>query len=143
MKILDLNSKKSILDLKKEIQKLDYPVYFETDQVQNFSHIVYRLRESRAFREKLEYNYMGYIRGNERKKSIAFWNPDGSTLLIIPTKGYVSISDFAKNGSDKEWTALFNNVRRCVKKGEYISTHGHGIAWLHVRLEENPKYYRW
>ena len=62
--------------------------------------------------------------------------------MVIPIKPYANIYQFAKESSDREWLALFNRVVKNLKSGyKYISTHGHAVPWLHVRIEKYPKYY--
>jgi hypothetical protein len=51
--------------------------------------------------------------------------------------------DFTFNASDKEWVDLWKRVAKesmKIKHPFYISTHGHGVNWLHIRLEKNIKY---
>jgi hypothetical protein len=140
---VDLTNVNSLLRVRDEIAELPYNVYFETKPVKNLKRVRYRIRRAAWLRWKLEHDYDHELKGNEKKLSIAFWNKDKDTLLVIPTHGYLNISDFAKHGTKKEWLALFNQVRKNVRDEEYISTHGHGVAWLHVRIEEKPKHYRW
>ena len=75
------------------------------------------------------------------KISTDFKNLSGDTVLVIPVKPYSNIYQFAKNGSEREWLALFRRVVKNFKKGQYISTHGHGVSWLHIRIEDYPKYF--
>ena len=51
--------------------------------------------------------------------------------------------DFTFNASPKEWTGLWKRVAKeskKMKKPFYISTHGHNVNWLHIRLEKNIKF---
>ena len=61
-------------------------------------------------------------------------------MLVIPIKPYVTIYDFAKRATDREWLALFRRTRKLTLKGDTISTHGLGVSWLHVRIENPPEY---
>jgi len=142
-KFVDLTDKNSLLKIKDEISSVSYDVYFETLPVINLKKVKYRIRKARWLRWKIEHSYDKYLAGNEKKLSIAFWNKNLDTLLVIPTRPYLHISDFAKNGSKREWLALFNRVRENVRYEEHISTHGHGVAWLHIRIEKEPKHYTW
>lgn len=87
----------------------------------------------------------------------AFSNLGKDGLLIIPNEpvadGSVNCRDlvsFCQTASD-DWlhefwervgqealSALAENSSR-----QFLSTHGFGVLWLHVRLEERPKYYRY
>jgi len=137
-----LNRGEDLLKIKQEIAELPYTVYFETEHISDFNEIEYRIRPSSWLRPRLEYDYLPYIKGNEKKLSVSFpsiRNPN--IMLIIPTKGFLHISDFAKHATDRQWLALFRHVRRLTRKNDCISTHGHGVSWLHIRIEEEPLYY--
>lgn len=136
-----LNKGEDLLKIRRQIAKLPYTVYFETEIIKDMNKIRYRIRQSRWLRPRLEYDYLPYIEGNERKLSVSFPSIYEDTILVIPTKGFVNISDFAKHATERQWLALFRHVRKLSKKGDAISTHGHGVAWLHVRIEEDPKHY--
>ncbi len=44
----------------------------------------------------------------------------------------------------KFWRTVGMEVARAIAEGaafRYLSTHGLGVRWLHVRLEQRPKYY--
>lgn len=74
----------------------------------------------------------------------------GGTLLVIPPdtgKNFSHLGTFNKFGSLAEKRALWKKVatelERKLKRGEivYVSTHGTGVSWLHVRLASRPMYY--
>ena len=49
-----------------------------------------------------------------------------------------------KKPTEKEWIDLWEIVKTKLEKSNeklYVSTHGHGVPQLHVRLEKYPKYY--
>ena len=132
---------KSLLRIKKQIMSIPDTVYFETSQIIKLDRVKYRIRKSKWLRPWLESDFLPYIKGNEKKLSISFPSIYEDTMLVIPTKPYLNISDFAKRGSDREWLALFRRVKKLVRKGDHVSTHGHGVSWLHIRIEEDPKHY--
>lgn len=79
-------------------------------------------------------------------KYTQFYNRSGDTLLVIPiVKTSPNITHFAKNTNKDEWLGLWKVVKQHLNKDKnkklFISTHGHGVDYLHVRLEEHPKYY--
>lgn len=74
----------------------------------------------------------------------------GGTLLVIPPdtgKNFSHLGTFNKYSSAAEKRALWKKVaielERKLKRGEtvYVSTHGTGVSWLHVRLASKPLYY--
>jgi len=73
------------------------------------------------------------------------------TLLVVPPdtgKNFSHIGTFYKNSTTNEKRALWKKVAVELEKklaaGEtvYVSTHGLGVSWLHVRLSSTPKYYQ-
>jgi hypothetical protein len=134
-------SKESLLDLKKKISNKKYTIYLETTSIEDKSNVKYQLRKSYYLREELEYDFDEYIQGNTKNLSVSFLSLNGKTCLVIPTKGYLNINDFAKKATDREWLALFRKTGKLVKKGDHLSTHGHGVSWLHMRIEKIPEHY--
>jgi len=150
--ILNLNSIKSILSLRKMIVSTQPPdclrwedckswLYFISKPItSNKIHFTLK-RKKYQINKQLSNSYDKYIK-NSKGTTASFLSP-GGTRLVIPRKGYVNIVDFAFNASDKEWVDLWKRVKKesmKMKKPFYISTHGHGVNWLHVRLEKKLKY---
>lgn len=59
-----------------------------------------------------------------------------------------SISTFLRSASAENIGALWSQVgeevsKKVNDKPTWISTAGLGVPWLHVRLDERPKYYRY
>lgn len=86
------------------------------------------------------------------KQCTTFYNKSGDTLLVIPRKSsqhrYSNLYQFAKNAPLKTWSNFFKKVDAAISKyrkktglDPYVSTHGHGVSWLHVRISAKPKYY--
>ena len=84
---------------------------------------------------------------------VAFDNLGKDALLVVPSpyKSKVDYSDFAaffENAPDSQQHALWRMLGKCVKERLsyqplWISVAGGGIAWLHVRIDTYPKYYRY
>lgn len=91
---------------------------------------------------------------NKCNKNITvFKNPSGDTTLIVPCikdkiEIYAHIAKFIRNAPNNQIYDLFKMISKKIKKllGKnkvvYLSTHGLGVYWLHVRLDQKPKYYR-
>ena len=77
--------------------------------------------------------------------------------MIIPNKEqksdfkiYNSIRSFLKDGTSKQINLLFSQIGITLEKllqdnqGKkvWLSTHGLGVHWLHIRLDFSPKYYQ-
>ena len=143
MPIKNFKSKEDLLKLKKEISKYDDNIYFESYKILDLKIVKYRIRKTGGIpRIPNDRAYKKYIEENKNKLSTEFLSLGGDTTLVIPIKPYANIYQFAKGSSDKEWLALFNKVVKNFNPDDfYISTHGHAVSWLHVRIENRPKYY--
>ena len=82
---------------------------------------------------------------------MSFYNKSKDTLLIIPIpyneKEYITIKDFIDNApiiQQKEfWKFASEEIKNILKteKEIYISTHGLGVSYFHLRLCNSAKYY--
>lgn len=82
---------------------------------------------------------------------IEFTNLGGDALMVVPTPGepraaYAHLAAFARGAPDEQQHALWQRVgaaleRRLGEKPVWVSTAGAGVPWLHVRLDDRPKYY--
>lgn len=79
-------------------------------------------------------------------------NLGGDAKLIAPTPAdqqfnYSHIGAFTENAPKEQQLALWQRVGSVTKKlisdqPIWLNTAGGGVAWLHVRLDSSPKYYR-
>jgi hypothetical protein len=92
-------------------------------------------------------NFKDYI---DNKKCVSFKNLDKTCQLVIPpnkNKNFTNIYLFYKNSTETEkkdlWKKVAIEITKNIKlnKKIWISTHGHGVAWLHIRLCKTPTYY--
>lgn len=83
-----------------------------------------------------------------------FINLSGSAWLIAPNPVDDQATDcrdlisFCRSAPEKLlhgfWIAIGGEVTKAIASDsdfQYLSTHGLGVLWLHVRLERRPKYY--
>ncbi|CAN0113936.1 unnamed protein product [Ectocarpus sp. 12 AP-2014] len=79
-----------------------------------------------------------------------FYNLDQTAILISPPdrgENFAHLALFHKNATlqqrQKLWKKVAQSVEKVLKRGDdaYVSTHGVGVPWLHVRIEGSPKYY--
>jgi hypothetical protein len=81
-----------------------------------------------------------------------FGNLGGDAILVAPCPGpdgsnYSHLASFTATASPVQQDALWQAVgatmqRRIGTSPIWLSTAGHGVAWVHVRLDSRPKYYR-
>lgn len=85
-------------------------------------------------------------------EAMAFANLGGDATLVVPTAGaplaaYAHIGAFVRRAPPAQRDAFWHRVAAVVREGLgqrplWLSTAGDGVAWLHVRLDTTPKYYR-
>ncbi|HEY6579363.1 MAG TPA: hypothetical protein VIY09_08570 [Rhizomicrobium sp.] len=85
---------------------------------------------------------------------VSFRNLGGDALLIAPRPiaelpRYSHIAAFLRAGPKEQQHELFQALGRAIDselrrttERIWISTSGLGIAWLHIRLDSQPKYYQ-
>lgn len=83
---------------------------------------------------------------------VAFPNLGGDAILIVPTpvaaaaSTYGHLAAFVRNAPEAQRHALWRTVGAAMTKRVgvapvWLSTAGAGVSWLHVRLDNRPKYY--
>ena len=82
---------------------------------------------------------------------VEFSNLGNDAILIVPTaqgasSAYGHVAAFAREAPESQRHQLWAQVgdtfeRRLNAKPVWLSTAGGGVAWLHVRLDDRPKYY--
>ena len=83
---------------------------------------------------------------------VTFDNLGSDAVLVAPCPGgagtnFSHLASFNATATAAQQDALWQAVgqameRRIGKRPVWLSTAGLGIAWLHVRLDDRPKYYR-
>jgi hypothetical protein len=92
-----------------------------------------------------------YIDKSKNKYVTLFSNLSNSSILIIPmpkkNKDFTTIKDFIDNSSHYHqkifWKKVSNEIKKILKTEDkiYVSTHGLGVPYFHLRLDKVPKYY--
>jgi hypothetical protein len=80
-----------------------------------------------------------------------FANLGGDALMVVPCpvaepSAYGHLAAFVRLAPEVQRHALWQSVgeamaRRVGAKPVWLSTAGAGVSWLHVRLDDRPKYY--
>jgi ribosomal protein L18E len=107
---------------------------------------------------KMKIDTKTYKKYFKTDKDVAvFMNLTNDTILIVPKilkskkinkNIYLNISTFSRNAPLEQqinlWKEVFKQLKKCHKnkKDCYLNTHGLGIGWLHIRIDETPKHYR-
>jgi hypothetical protein len=101
-----------------------------------------RRPDSRAFAE----HYARAVDG-----MVQFSNLGGDAIMVVPSpvgdqSAYGHLAAFVRHAPESQRHALWQAVatamtRRLGVKPVWLSTAGAGVSWLHVRLDDRPKYY--
>ncbi len=95
--------------------------------------------------------YQEYINKSDNKFVVAFPNLSHDTMLVIPMpvngQNYATLKDFIDNAPEIQQIEFWKKVAEVSKefmkqKGSvWISSHGFGVSYTHVRISSTPKYY--
>jgi hypothetical protein len=82
---------------------------------------------------------------------VVFPNLGRDAIMVVPcpltsTAAYRHLAAFVREAPEAQWHALWRAVgeavsRRAGTRPVWLSTAGGGVSWLHVRLDDRPKYY--
>jgi hypothetical protein len=92
-----------------------------------------------------------YIKNSQNKYVVAFPNLSKDTMLVVPIpvrgKNYATLRDFIDNAPEIQQQEFWKKVAKVAKKimnekgNVWISVHGLGVEYTHVRISSTPKYY--
>lgn len=98
-----------------------------------------------AFAEHFDKAYPGGV--------VEFPNLGKDAILIVPCpddplSDYGHLASYLRNAQESQQHLLWESVgaamqRRISSKPVWLNTAGGGVPWLHVRLDDQPKYYRY
>ena len=91
-----------------------------------------------------------HIQRSLDKNSISFYNLSKDALLVIPmprkNKDFSTIKGFIDNASLIQqkhfWQKVASSIEKALKTHDhvYVSTHGLGVPYFHLRIDFEPKY---
>ncbi len=92
-----------------------------------------------------------YFQDATDTRVVTFPNLGKDAILVVPTplgphSSYTHLAAFVREAPDSQrqafWTAVGQAAAgRLGSRPVWINTAGAGVAWLHVRLDDRPKYY--
>jgi hypothetical protein len=92
-----------------------------------------------------------HFRNSKNKYVVAFPNLSGDTMLVCPmpmnSKNYATLKDFIDNASITQQKMFWKKVAITIKQfmkthnNVWVSVHGLGVDYTHVRISSSPKYY--
>ena len=84
-------------------------------------------------------------------RAVAFWNLGKNAKLVVPcplitASAYGHLAAFVREAPSDQQHEFWKLVGRTVEEELsdaplWLSTAGAGVTWLHVRLDQRPKYY--
>jgi hypothetical protein len=96
-------------------------------------------------------DFQEYITNSSNKYVVAFPNLSKDTILVVPMPRsnacYATLRDFIDNAPEIQQQEFWKKVAEVAKsfmneKGKvWISVHGLGVHYTHVRISSSPKYY--
>lgn len=112
---------------------------------------------SRAGQRSMD-SFRDIFAGNTRGMALSFMNISKESWLVAPRKDpereqrtYTHLKPFAEGANENEIVALWGELCRKLnelmeedkQRSYYLSTNGLSVAWLHIRIDETPKYYNY
>ena len=92
-----------------------------------------------------------HFKSSQNKYVVSFPNLSKDTMLVVPMpvrgKNYATLRDFIDNASEIQQQEFWKKVAEVAKKfmnekeKVWISVHGLGVDYTHVRISTTPKYY--
>ena len=94
--------------------------------------------------------FKNYLKG-AKDGAVDFPNFDKSAYLVVPTprrgKNFATLYHFNQSASATQKAQLWKLVAKVVRRQAkvwprvWVSVHGHGVPYLHVRVSSRPRYY--
>jgi hypothetical protein len=98
-----------------------------------------------------EHAFAEHFRAANGRLVIEFANLGRDAIMIVPCPlgpgvAYGHLAAFVRQAPAEQCDVLWQRVggalaRRLSEKPVWLSTAGAGVSWLHVRLDDRPKYY--
>ena len=95
--------------------------------------------------------FAGHFLARPEADVLAFENLGGDATMIVPRavgpdEAYVHLGAFVRGAPKEQRVALWRQVGltmmgRVSQEPVWLSSAGAGVAWLHVRVDDRPKYY--
>ncbi len=93
-----------------------------------------------------------HFEDGSKRAVVTFPNLGGNAVMVVPcpdgpASAYGHLAAFVRQGPEPQRHALWQAVGEAIAgrldaRPVWLSTAGAGVPWLHVRLDDRPKYYR-
>lgn len=95
--------------------------------------------------------FVEHFQSQPHSDVLVFPNLGGDAIMVVPrpvapASAYGHLAAFVREAPGRQQDAFWQAVgdamvRRISTKPVWLSTAGAGVSWLHVRLDDRPKYY--
>eukprot|EP01113_Clastostelium_recurvatum_P009541 TRINITY_DN145_c1_g1_i1.p1 TRINITY_DN145_c1_g1~~TRINITY_DN145_c1_g1_i1.p1 ORF type:complete len:240 (+),score=31.99 TRINITY_DN145_c1_g1_i1:97-720(+) len=94
-----------------------------------------------------------HFKANKHSSVLTYPNLGGDSIMVVPRPlsrdlSYPHLASFVRAAPLDQQRALWRAVgdaltKRIGARPVWLSTAGGGVSWLHVRMDDRPKYYRY
>lgn len=152
----------SFIKLLSEFNPFDeFYIEFNPITFNSMDYIVFEfvLIKTSGFASNPDINTFGIERLNTNSNDIIWFpNPSNTALLVVPCynhnypiQEYTHIGKFIKSSNIKQKRNLikkmfelyFELLKQQPENKLWLSTHGKGVGWLHIRIDKIPRYISW
>ena len=91
-----------------------------------------------------------FVKNKNKKLALSFPNKRGTAIMIVPApvegKDFAHLYNFINQADQKQQSALWKEVAKVFTSQKtknntvYLSTHGLGVNYLHIRIKTSPDY---
>jgi len=129
------------------------PFFFETYRCDKDLQNKYKEKFIQSPKLNFKQDYSAFdkhIQKSSNKYAVAFYNLSKDALLVIPmprkNKDFSTIKCFIDNATLTQqryfWQVVAATIKKALKTHDevYVSTHGLGVPYFHLRIDFTPKY---
>jgi hypothetical protein len=164
MIVQDDNFVTSFIQILEKNPFTEYYIEFVPTSLSNYNNTIFEfvLIKTTGFGKKADIKSFGADRLDTNSNQITiFPNPSNTALLICPCYNhknnpstYIHIGNFINSSNtnqeqkvllfDKTFSAFGEQLKKInSEKSLWLSTHGKGVSWLHIRIDLIPRYISW
>lgn len=131
------------------------PFFFETFTCDKYLQNEYKEKFIISSRLKCKQDYSAFskqIASASNSNAIAFFNLSKDAMLVIPmprkNKDFSTIKAFIDHADLTQqryfWKLVAASIKKTLKTHDrvYVSTHGLGVPYFHLRIDFQPKYFK-
>jgi hypothetical protein len=135
--------------------KISQPFFFETFTCDKYLRNTYKEKFIQSPRLNFRQDFSAFskqIARSSNRNATAFYNLSRDAILVIPmprkNKNFSTIKEFIDNAALTQQRYFWQLVAHAIKISlethdqVYVSTHGLGVPYFHLRIDSEPKYFK-